>query len=186
MNYKINRIYEDILKSYVEKEELVENLGKSIVYGGVINQLEWLDIAGGIIDERYKHRKFASGMSILLSRQAVELILDSTPDMLIIDDVSIGIFFYPQYVSRLIDLGECVVYNGEYDEDKMIYRNRSEDRNLDIIRMKNIIYKINNQRSNFNQKKYQEKNYYYICILCLLVIYILVLFIFLFSFLFSP
>ena len=121
---------------------------KNIVYGGSISVLGWLDNEGGIFDEKYKHQKFASGISIILSRRAIELISYSKDiDMSIIDDVAIGVFFYPKHVQHLLDLVNFIKYNNEYGEDTIIYRNRSENRNIDIVRMKNIceniIYKMN-------------------------------------------
>lgn len=125
----------DLLNKYLQKN--------TIDYGGSsIYNLQWLDPASGITDHRYRGTRFIHGTGIILSRKATELLIadKNKINYNIIDDVSLGLFF-KQYFKKIKGIGQ--VYNStKYINNIIFYRNKNNNRKIDIENMKNIISDI--------------------------------------------
>lgn len=144
---------------------IIKNQSKNIIYGGgFILNLDWVNFPDGIVDDKdkYEHQKFVSGTCILLSRPAIELISNSNNIYNTIDDVAIGLFFYPKYTNKLIDFSKYFKWNQEYSKDGIIYRNRTDDRSEDVKRMERIcdqiLYKKEIKNISMSSKYLQERN----------------------------
>ncbi len=63
--------------------------------GGILANLQWIDIKVGILDNSYNGLIFAIGTTIILSKVAVKILLEKENQInySIIDDVSIAIFY---------------------------------------------------------------------------------------------
>jgi len=133
----------DLLTKYLKSNK--------IDYGGCLVTLNWLDLAGGITDDRYKHTKYVFGASIIMSKNSVKFLISNKNDInySVIDDVSLGLFFGKNDV-KIHDLERFFVYNAEcYSNIAFFYRNKREKREEDVKYMKQITKtpdKINNFR----------------------------------------
>jgi hypothetical protein len=106
--------------------------------------LSWTDPISGIHDDKLFGTYFHQGTCIVLHKKAVQLLIEnkSSIRMDIVDDVSLGEFFshYPELRGEPFS---SYLVNEDDGGDSLIYRNKSEDRLIDIERMKSIISKIN-------------------------------------------
>jgi len=104
------------------------------------NTLQWLDHAGGIHDRTLWGTEFVYGTGIVLPHDSVTFLLQHKDEIRVdlIDDVAIGLFFstYPQY--KPTQLGRTS-YNDADSSNAICYRNRTNDRQDDIKRMKQIV-----------------------------------------------
>lgn len=137
----------DLLADY-----LIEN---PIGYGGGLkNVLHQLDESAGIVDDKYFGTEYASGTSIILSKNTLIDILKFKDDIkkTFIDDVALGIFvnenldLTPKYVpsSRFISIpnengNASKIIELIKDKNYIFYRNRQPDRKTDIAQMKVIL-----------------------------------------------
>jgi hypothetical protein len=116
-------------------------------YGGSsIYNLQWLDPQCGIHDHRYRGTKYIHGTGIILSRKAMQLLIQEKQyiNYDVIDDVALGLFFKNHH-PNLIEIGQT--YNSpKYIDNVVFYRNKNSDRNKDVKNMKNIIYGIINKK----------------------------------------
>lgn len=110
----------------------------------------------GIIDNRFANLNYASGTCIILSKNAIALLMDGLHlyDDSAVDDVSIGDFFHKQTECTLTQLSGVVftsedhflknMHNNANDKLKeyMLFRNRSNNRHHDIEIMKYIVKNI--------------------------------------------
>lgn len=115
--------------------------------GGKIWELEWLDSNCGVIDDTWFGTKYASGTSIILSKNGLKFLVDNKQKLHydIIDDLSIGILFR-EYMNDYKPIGFDdkwinVMTSDKLDNDKYIfYRHKSLNRQVDIKIMKEVIY----------------------------------------------
>ena len=84
-----------------ELKSFCKSLPKTGVYtSGIMNDLQWLDHASGVVDESLWGTKYASGTSIILSKDVAESVVQGKDQIRhdLVDDLSIGVFmtkFYP-------------------------------------------------------------------------------------------
>jgi len=136
-----------LLISYCEK------LPRENIYTGAnIENLQWIDNRTGIYNTEFYGTIYAQGICIIFSYDIInEIILNK--DKLnydIVDDVSLGIYinkYKPNLMSN-IEKFKCSfslnnVRNIDNYDNYILYRNRHNDRNIDVENMKyvtNIIY----------------------------------------------
>lgn len=122
--------------------------------GGLKNVLHQLDESAGIVDDKYFGTEYASGTSIILSKNTLTDVLKFKDDFkkTFIDDVAIGIFvdenldITPKYVpiSRFISIpnengNASKIIDLIKDKNYIFYRNRQPDRKTDVAQMKVIL-----------------------------------------------
>lgn len=122
----------DLLQKYLQSH--------CVKYGGAtLLQLQWLDPPSGIIDKKYWNTYFIRGNAIIFDREIFDLIESNKDEILgynIVDDVAFGVFLKHK-ITDISFTNERVNVNNIYS-DTIFYRNRSYDRNTDVINMKNI------------------------------------------------
>jgi len=122
--------------------------------GGLKNVLHQLDESAGIVDDKYFGTEYASGTSIILSKNTLTDVLKFKDDFkkTFIDDVALGIFvdenldITPKYVpiSRFISIpnengNASKIIDLIKDKNYIFYRNRQPDRKTDVAQMKVIL-----------------------------------------------
>jgi len=122
--------------------------------GGLKNVLHQLDESAGIVDDKYFGTEYASGTSIILSKNTLTDVLKFKDDFkkTFIDDVAIGIFvdenldITPKYVpiSRFVSIpnengNASKIIDLIKDKNYIFYRNRQPDRKTDVAQMKVIL-----------------------------------------------
>lgn len=165
-----NDHYDYIIRSNISTLILFDMLEKLLYEypveygGGLMFNLSWFSQHDGIVDNTWFNTLFCSGTSIIFSKSTfLKMMLNiHYIRMNIIDDVSIGIFFkecFPNITPKSLNLtGEEFVHvpdmNKNMDElnlfvtnhkKAIFYRNKNNDRFIDIIQMKHIISFLNNE-----------------------------------------
>ena len=140
-------------------------LPKTNVYtSGHMLNLQWLDRKGGIKDKSLFGTLFASGTSIIMSKDVVDTMIEHQTKIRydIVDDVAIGVFiskylpsaYYPQNASFCI-VPQNIKTN-QVLTHYIFYRNRAyDDRKKDIKNMKTILGVLIKQPT----KKYKRNMY---------------------------
>jgi hypothetical protein len=112
---------------------------KNIEYGGgTILNLQWIDKPNGIIDDKYWNTHYIRGNAIIFSREIFDLILDGKDEILsynIIDDVAFGVFL-KYNKANITPIYENI--NSLYDKTAIFYRNKNNNRNIDVENMRSI------------------------------------------------
>jgi hypothetical protein len=88
----------------------------------------------------YEKMIYPSGTNIILNKENVDLVLKNIDEILsynVIDDQSFGIFFSKKKIPLHI-IRDNMVFN-TYDKDCFIIRNKTNNRNIDYKRIKNIV-----------------------------------------------
>jgi hypothetical protein len=143
-DYPFDYLVRSNISTIVNFDVLNKNLRKKrIEYGGSLNNLQWIDTASGIMDETYFGTVYVSGISIVLSKKAVnELLINKKYlNYNVIDDVCIGLLF-KEHTHIVPKETGIVSTNGIFHKNTTFYRNRTENRESDCIQMKKIIDKI--------------------------------------------
>ena len=144
-NDEYDYIVRSNISTVVNYYELLKYLSISkFDYGGPL-----VDLEAGMTKEKndkYKNHHFVSGICIIFSRNAVKLLTDNKQDVLsygLIDDVAIGVYLHDKNLTRK-KLGENLYSfdNSTYKPGYIVYRNRSNDRDLDVSNMKMIVSKL--------------------------------------------
>ena len=127
----------------------LENAPKTNYYGGSSYKLQWLDPTFGIVDKTYWGVTFSRGINIILSSDLVQnmVINKDKLNYSIIDDVSISIYLHenvPDAISNLLKYNVPYAYvtmdnYKEVQRNYMFYRNKSDNRNNDIITMNHML-----------------------------------------------
>jgi hypothetical protein len=161
-NYKFDYIVRSNISTIINFDLLCQQLETNpIEYGGGKgNILSYIDIPAGITDNTYFGTEYAAGTSIIISKNIVNEIVHNKDKLVynIIDDVSIGILinkdlnhikksyineshyiFVPNVNNNSAELIE-LIKNKNY----IFYRNRQNDRKIDISQMKIIIDYLQN------------------------------------------
>uniref|UniRef100_A0A6C0D9Z7 Uncharacterized protein n=1 Tax=viral metagenome TaxID=1070528 RepID=A0A6C0D9Z7_9ZZZZ len=132
---------------------------KNMYSGSLSKKLCWLDINGGITDSKLWGTEFIVGISIILSFDLVNFLIENKDklDYNIIDDVSLG-YFIKNYSPESLEIGKKYLVNHIFsNNDNMkqieldynsyiIFRNKNNDRNDDLKTMNKVcqlIYKTN-------------------------------------------
>jgi hypothetical protein len=119
-------------------------------YGsGLMLNLNWIDSYSGINDKKYFGLNFASGTSIILDKNTFKYILENSNylNYEIVDDVAIGdlIKNYPNIIKN--DMTKYFIFIEKINETEfknnldfyinnyIFFRNKNNDRNIDIINM---------------------------------------------------
>jgi hypothetical protein len=138
-----------------------ESLPKTNVYtSGMMNELRWLDPASGVVDKSLWGTKYASGTSIILSKDVAESIVKRKTHIRhdIIDDLSIGVFmttFLPDTygVAPLakLDVVPFDLKPDSIDTNAVFYRTRTDKcRKKDIQNMQTISDLVYNTKEGFS------------------------------------
>ena len=91
-----------------------------------------------------------SGICMVFSKRAIDFILAHIPEIMeyeLVDDLSISyIFSLIPNEMKFEQINGTIGWNIDYnnENDIICYRNKTNDRNIDIERMKNIIFNIEN------------------------------------------
>lgn len=160
-DYEYDYVIRSNISSIINFKILIEELQKNPIsfYGGCnIMDLQWT--GGGITDSTWYGTKFSSGTSIILTRAALNFIIDNEHliNKTIIDDLTIGILireYKPDIIPQQLDSSfykntPCFFTNNGFDlqglidfvkKDKTIlYRNRCYNcRKVDEVQMKLIV-----------------------------------------------
>lgn len=173
IEYFINKDYDYIIRSNISTpvnfELLFNFLEKhNFDFCGDTIKLKWINRKSGIINRKYFGNTFIFGTCIILSRNAYTYLIDNKDkiDYSIIDDVSIGIILNKQFDT--IDIKnyfrvnnttypDTKYYSNDRNYNKYIpfYRNKSDDRNIDIKCIKNI---TENLIDNYNTYNFNDTN----------------------------
>ena len=129
---------------------LKQNLSEKIDYGGPLYYVgSRLDLEGGLDEEKhakYKHHHFVSGICIVLSKKAIELLVqnqEAIRKLNIIDDVSIGIHLHDKGLIRKTLGTQAYSFDNDVFKPGMIaYRNKTDDRNADAEKMQIIVQNL--------------------------------------------
>lgn len=122
----------DLLKDYLIKNK--------IDYGGINMYLYSKNEIN--IDINADNLNYVSGTCIILKKNILNLIVDNIQQInkKFIDDVAIGFFLLNNNI-KLTKITNYV-FNGNYNKDIIIYRNRTINRKDDCIRIQNIINEL--------------------------------------------
>ena len=131
------------ISTIVDFYELERHIGsKTLDYGGPLYYIGCLTPQGARIPGS---KPFVSGICIVLSRKAVKILVDETKRILnyrAIDDVAIGIHLSSKVLFARpisIDGTNTYVFNSDRSiKGMVVYRNKSNSRNDDVKRMKNL------------------------------------------------
>ena len=150
-DYLVRSNISTILDFKLLDEELKK---KPIEYGGgLINNLQKLDVNAGIKDNTHFGLNYVSGTAIIISKNTLKEMIKQKDkiDYKIVDDVSIGVLM------RLLKKEPVLVKEGSFlivsdvngDADKIVkmisekpyifYRNRNNDRKTDVKQMRIVI-----------------------------------------------
>ena len=156
MEYVENDEYDYLVRSnistIVDFKLLDEELKKTpIEYGGgLINNLQKLDVNAGIKDNTHFGLNYVSGTAIIMSKNTLKEMIKQKDkiDYKMLDDVSIGLLMrFLKKEPVLVKEGSfLMVYEGEENIIKNIsnksyifYRNRNPDRKTDVKQMRIIV-----------------------------------------------
>lgn len=122
-----------------------EMIGKDYASGWTFT-LNWLNPFSGIHDRRLFGLRFASGTNIILSRNAVQYIIDHkhNVDETIMDDVAIGLLLStsPYNLHQLSNIVEINQVTSTHPLHRLAYRHKSKDRMEDAEMMHQLILRI--------------------------------------------
>ena len=109
----------------------------------------YVDVPSGTTPEKhaiYKEHHFIGGLCLVLSKKAIKMLVEDAEVLRafgVVDDLAIGWYFHER--SHLIKRAgvpamSCVAWNAtELQDDKIVYRNKSGDRAVDVANMKRIV-----------------------------------------------
>jgi hypothetical protein len=139
---------------------------KDIYTSGCMMNLQWLDPKSGIKDKSLFGTIFASGTSIIMSKNVIQFIIQHKSKIRydIIDDVAIGIFisnYFPSAYYPLPATFWVVPTNlkpNEVKENIIFFRNRNKDRKKDIKNMITICNVLTKKPLKmYTRKKYSKQ-----------------------------
>ncbi len=155
LNLEFDYIVRSNISTVINFDLLQRSLsGLTIDYGGPLYYYgSYVDHKSGLNEE--KHKKYGSchfvvGICIVLSRRAINALLDDREYLLslgIIDDVAIGIYFHNRahYIRCKIGLNNYEFFSQKFEpsdlcnRNRIVYRNKHSDRTIDVLNMKRII-----------------------------------------------
>ena len=132
---------------------------KNVYTSGIMNELQWFDPVGGIVDKSLWGTKYASGTSIILSKDVAESIVQRKREIRhdVVDDVSIGVFmtklFPNNYGTAPVASLVIVPFDldtSTLDKNAAFYRTRTgKCRKRDIQNMQTICDLIYDKKEGF-------------------------------------
>jgi hypothetical protein len=136
------------ISTIINYKELFKNIKiGQLDYGGPLYYYKnSIDLQAGLTKEKndlYKDHHFVSGICIILSKDAIKLLTDNKKDILsleLIDDVAIGVYLHDKNLKRQ-SIGNNLYsfFNATYNPGCIVYRNKSNNRDTDIVNMKMIV-----------------------------------------------
>ena len=119
-------------------------------YGGPLYYFgNFFDLEAGMTQEKhckYKNCHFVSGICIILSRKTIKLLTDNKKDILsygLVDDVAIGVYLHDKGLKRKKIGPDLYSFdNSVYKPGYILYRNRSNNREIDVSNMKMIMSQL--------------------------------------------
>jgi len=159
MEYVENDEYDYLVRSnistIVDFKLLDEELKKKPMEygGGLINNLQRLDVNAGIKDKTHFGLNYVSGTAIIMSKNTLKEMIKQKDkiDYKIVDDVSIGLLmrFLKKEPVLVKDGAFLIVHDVNGDAEKIVkmisekqyifYRNRNNDRKTDVKQMRIVI-----------------------------------------------
>lgn len=112
----------------------------TLTYGGCwVNELAWLDPAGGVTDKRWWGTRYASGTCILMRRSfAEQLMIDRSKVRTdLVDDLSIGVW-------KREHAANVKVWKSPTGGKDWFFRNRQANRENDLVRIKQLVKQLLN------------------------------------------
>ena len=139
-DYVVRSNISEVINFKLLKKYLRNN---NIAYGGsMINNLSWFDPPMGIMDIKYWGTIYVMGNAIIFNKSVFNLIESNKVEIMnynVIDDVAFGIFLK----NKNINISHINSNSEEkYGNDIIFYRNKHNDRNIDVKNMKEITNKI--------------------------------------------
>ena len=136
------------ISSIINYKELFKRLEiGQLDYGGPLYYYSSsVTLEAGLTEEKhdkYGNHHFVSGICIILSKNAVKLLTNNKKDVLelgLIDDLAIGVYLHDKNLKRQ-SIGNNLYsfYNSTYAPGCIVYRNKSDNRDIDIDNMKMIV-----------------------------------------------
>ena len=131
----------------------LESSPRTLFYsGGFLLYIRWSLVEWFHLSSENKHlsnsfygTKFIQGTSIILSIDMIQTLLRKSIDYDIIDDIKIGLWIkedFPDIYNNLENVPMAKFIINEFSPDCVFIRNKSDDRRLDVTRMKDVINKI--------------------------------------------
>lgn len=127
------------VSSVIDLPKLVSELNdlpQRIDYGGfMINELQWIDPAGGVVDQTWWGTRYASGTCIILSKRLAEQMVQERDKfrMELVDDLSIGVWVREHCLKTSI---------WSSDRRDWMYRNRQSNRQQDLENMHRLVERL--------------------------------------------
>lgn len=138
---------------------LLRNTSNVKYLAGNLMNLQWLDIASGIVDKKWFGTLFAQGTFICMSIGFVERLIALRHKLWtnIIDDVSIGIFYRENFANPIIHhlaknefitvsdilLDDIKLNEIENSGNPIVWRNKSSSRKIDVLNIEKIAQFVN-------------------------------------------
>jgi hypothetical protein len=135
----------------------------NIYLGGIVFNLNWIDVKYGITNENIekyllKGLKFFQGTCIILSSDVAKNIIENSDKLIydVVDDVSIGLFIktylpnsYLSYINmpKISKISKISEETNIYENNSVLYRHRCFNDDEDIKNMINTFKIINNNNT---------------------------------------
>jgi len=136
-----------------------------IDYAGPLYYVEhYMNIGAGMNEEKtakYGKHHFAMGACVVFSKKAIKLLVDNKKDVLsydLIDDIAIGVYLHDKNLRRrTLSSNSYSFQNSIFKPDIIMYRNKSDDRNTDIVNMRMVVDNLSNKISKINDPNKTNK-----------------------------
>ena len=137
------------ISSIINFDLLIEYLKSNYMdYGGSLSHSgSFVDIPAGLTIEKnklYGNIPYIGGSCIILSIKFISKLLtdkDIIMGYCVVDDVAIGVYFETkckELIKGKLNYDSCLFDAEKYDEKCILYRNKKQDRNIDIFFMQKI------------------------------------------------
>lgn len=157
LDKKYDFIVRSNVSTVIDFDELSRHLTVgSVDYGGALYYSQTSVVPEhGMTPEKfaiYGKHSFVLGTHIVLSRKAVQMILDNKEIIQgygFIDDVALGVFFHDRsdVIKGAVGVNSYSFVNDEFVPSRIMYRNKSGDRSRDVKNMSMIVRKLLSQRT---------------------------------------
>lgn len=130
------------VSSVIDIPKLVQELNAQLIpvqYGGfMLNELRWIDPAGGVVDETWWGTRYASGTCFILSRALASEMINQIHQfrLNLVDDLSIGVWMR-EYAPN--------VPIWQSSRKDWLYRNRKSNREDDLVQMKMLVQQLTSE-----------------------------------------
>ena len=153
-NYKFDYIVRSNISTIINFDLLTNYLKyNKFDYGGGLKMIVYsINKSYGIVDNTYFGKEYASGTSIIISKEMVDKIINNQNNInyTVIDDVAIGMLinenkkFIPNDFYMMVPNydNQNDLINEIKNKNYIFFRNRQSERKKDLIQMKTIINNI--------------------------------------------